>query len=150
MSPDGHVEHDGNVIRSVSAGDGWTGVTWCGLDQAGADAVIAAQISRFAELSRPWEWKHYSYDQPLDLADRLLAAGFSAQPAETLLVAEIADLTLDVPPPPGVELPAVVDEQGAEAFALPTGRRLPGQPADPRASRLRRARHHDPLHTPRR
>ena len=50
-------------------------------------------------------------DQPgaghsgLQLApDRLLAAGFTRQPADALLVAEIADLTLDVPPPPGIEL----------------------------------------------
>jgi hypothetical protein len=34
--------------------------------------------------------------------------------AEALLVAEIADLTLDVPPPPGVAVQAVADEQGVE------------------------------------
>jgi ribosomal protein S18 acetylase RimI-like enzyme len=111
-TPDGH---DDTMIRRVSVGDGWTGVTWCDLDHVSADAVIAAQISRFAELSRPWEWKHYSYDQPPDLPDRLLAAGFTPQPAEALLVAEIADLTLDVPPPPGVELLPVVDKHGVEA-----------------------------------
>ena len=117
-TPDGYVEHDGTVIRTMSVGDGWTGVTWCDLDQVSADAVIAAQIRRFAELSRPWEWKHYSYDQTADLPDRLLAAGFTPEPAETLLVAEIADLTLDVPPPEGVELLAVVDQQGVEALVL--------------------------------
>ena len=63
-APNGHVEHDDNVIRSMSVGAGWTGVTWSDLDQVSADTVIAAQVSRFAELSRPWEWKHYSYDQP--------------------------------------------------------------------------------------
>ena len=115
-APDGQVEHDGGVVRSVSGGDGWNGVTWCDLDRVSADAVIAAQISRFAELARPWEWKHYSYDQPPDLPERLLAAGFTPEPAEALLVAEIADLTLDVPPPPGVELRAVVDRQGVEAL----------------------------------
>lgn len=112
----GHVEHDERVIRSMPARDGWTGVTWCDLDQVSADAVIATQISRFAELSRPWEWKHYSYDQPPDLPDRLVAAGLTSGPAEALLVAEIADLTLDAPPPPGVELLPVVDEQGIQAL----------------------------------
>ena len=115
-TPDGHIEHDHGVIRSVSGEDGWTGVTWSNLDEVSADAVIASQISRFAELSPPWEWKHYSYDQPPDLPDRLLAAGFKREPAEALLVAEIADLTLDVPPPPGIELRAVVDKQGVEAL----------------------------------
>lgn len=38
------------------------------------------------------------------LPTRLLAAGLKRRPADALLVAEIADLTLDVPPPPGVEL----------------------------------------------
>ena len=116
-APDGRVENDDDgVVRIVSGGDGWTGVTWCRLDQVNADAVIAAQISRFAGLSRPWEWKHYSYDQPPDLPDRLLAAGFTREPAEALVVAEIADLTLDVSPPPGVELRAVIDEEGVEAL----------------------------------
>ena len=114
--PDGHIEHDDGVVRSVAGAEGWTGVTWCDLDQASADAAIAAQISRFAALARPWEWKHYSYDQPPDLPDRLLAAGFTREPAEALLVAEIADLTLDVPPPPGVELRAVVDERHVDAL----------------------------------
>jgi ribosomal protein S18 acetylase RimI-like enzyme len=116
--PDGHVEHDDSVIRSISVGDGWTGVVWSDLDNAKADAVIAAQISRFAELTRPWEWKHYSYDQPSNLPDRLLAAGFTPEPAEALLVAEIAHLTLDVPPPSGVELLRVVDRQDVEALVL--------------------------------
>jgi GNAT superfamily N-acetyltransferase len=115
-TPDGHVEHDPGVVRIVAVGDEWTGVTWCDLDPASADAVIAAQIRRFAQLHRSWEWKHYSYDQPPDLGDRLLAAGFTPEPVEALLVAEIPDLTLDVPPPVGVELQAVADEQGVEAL----------------------------------
>ncbi len=108
------VERDDRVIRCI--GDAWTGVAWCDLDEGSADAVIAAQIARFAELSRPWEWKHYSYDQPPDLADRLIASGFSRQPDEALLVAEIADLVLDVPPPAGLELREVVDGHGVAAL----------------------------------
>lgn len=111
----GVIERDGQVIRSISRA-GFNGVTWCDIDGASADAVIAAQVSRFVELARPWEWKHYSYDLPPDLPDRLLAAGFTAEPVETLLVAEIADLDLDVRPPPGVELLPVADTQGVEAL----------------------------------
>ena len=115
-APDARVEHDDGVIRIVSHGDGWSGVSWSALDEVSGDAVIAAQIARFSELSRPWEWKHYSYDRPRDLPERLVAAGLTRQPAEALLVAEIAALTLHVPPPPGVELRAVVDRQGVEAL----------------------------------
>jgi hypothetical protein len=114
--PEGHIEHDGGVIRCISGADGWNGVVWSALEAADAEAVIAEQVSRFAERARPWEWKHYSYDQPRDLPERLLAAGFTPEPAEALLVAEIADLRLDVPPPAGVELRAVVDQPGVDAL----------------------------------
>jgi ribosomal protein S18 acetylase RimI-like enzyme len=118
-TPDGptdRVEHDAHVTRTVPAGDGWAGVTWSGGPWPGGpgevDAVIAAEVARFAGLGRPWEWKHYSYDQPDDLPARLRAAGFVAETPETLLVAEIAALDLDVTPPVGVELVEVVDARG--------------------------------------
>jgi ribosomal protein S18 acetylase RimI-like enzyme len=114
--PDGHVEHDPGVVRVVGAGGEWAAVTWSDLDHDSADEVIAAQVRRFARLGQPWEWKHYSYDQPPDLPDRLLAAGFVPEPAEALLVAEVADLPLEVPPPPGVELRAVADRHGVGAL----------------------------------
>ena len=115
-APDGYIERDRHVVRAVSPGGGWNGVTWSDLAHADAGEVIAAQISRFARLSRPWEWKHYSYDRPADLPERLIAAGLTPGPAETVLVAEIADLALEVAPPPGVRLRAVVDEAGVEAL----------------------------------
>ena len=98
----------------MPAGDGWAGVTWSDLDQINADTVITAQINQFAAASRPWEWKHYSYDQPGDLPERLLAAGFTPQPVEALLVAEISDLALDMAPPAGVQLRTVLDQHDVE------------------------------------
>jgi len=111
--PDGRVEDDGHVVRHVSP-DGWNGVIWTDLDEAGADAVIADQVERFGPVS--WEWKHYSYDRPADLPERLRAAGFTPEPQETLLIAEIADLDLDVRPPPGVALRTIDDERDIAAF----------------------------------
>jgi GNAT superfamily N-acetyltransferase len=112
--PDDQIEYDERVIRYVSSS--WLGVTWSDLDEDTADGVIAAQIDRFAELSRDWEWKYYSYDDPKDLPDRLLAAGFKPEEAEAFLVAEIADLTLDATPPPGVVVRPVADERDLEAL----------------------------------
>jgi GNAT superfamily N-acetyltransferase len=112
------VERDEHVTRVICAGDGWSGVVWsdlAALDPAGADTVIAAEVRRFAGLGRSWEWKYYSYDQPADLPGRLAAAGLAAEPAETLLVAEIAQLDLDVRPPAGVELVPVTGADGAAA-----------------------------------
>jgi GNAT superfamily N-acetyltransferase len=114
--PGDRVEHDDGVVRLVSGGDGWSGITWSGLDGLDADAVIAAQIARFAGRDGAWEWKHYSHDHPADLPERLLAAGFVAEPAEALLVAEIAALSLDTPPPAGVGLRPVVDRSGVDAL----------------------------------
>ncbi|WP_285636087.1 GNAT family N-acetyltransferase [Actinoallomurus iriomotensis] len=113
---DGHVEDDGDVVRTVSAGDGWNGVDWTALTSANADAVIRAQIRRFAEVGRPWEWKHYSYDRPEDLRERLVAAGLTPEEDETLLVGAIADLDLEVRPPAGVELRAVGDRHDLDAL----------------------------------
>lgn len=112
--PDGRVEHDARVTRCVA--DAWAAVIWSDLDEATADEVIADQIRRFGDRSEPWEWKHYSYDRPADLPERLLAAGFTREPDEALMVAEIASLDLDVPPPPGVELRPVTDQAGAAAM----------------------------------
>jgi GNAT superfamily N-acetyltransferase len=109
------VEREQRVTRIISSGDGWSGVLWTDLAEADADAVIDAQVSRFAELARPWEWKYYSYDQPAGLPGRLQAAGFVPDLAETLLVAQIADLDLDVSAPAGVELVPVTDAHGVSA-----------------------------------
>jgi hypothetical protein len=109
--PDGRVEDDGHVVRMVGAVNT---VVWSDLDGTDVDAVIADQVRRFA--GRPWEWKHYSYDRPADLPERLLAAGLTRQEAEALLVADVADLDTDVEPPPGVELRAVEDEHDVATF----------------------------------
>lgn len=86
------VERDGQVVRIIASGGGWSRVVWSALDDGDADTAIAAQINRFMELARPWEWKLYSYDRPLDLPERLEAAGLTPEPVETLLVVEIAEL----------------------------------------------------------
>jgi GNAT superfamily N-acetyltransferase len=105
--------HDDDVVRA-EATDDWSGVVWSDLDPANADEKIAEQIRRFA--GRPWEWKHYSHDQPADLPERLIAHGFTRQPEEALLVAEVADLDLDVRPPEGVRLRPVENEQDIAAL----------------------------------
>jgi GNAT superfamily N-acetyltransferase len=114
--PDGRVEAADGVVRVIAGADGWSGVTWSDLDERDADAAIAAAIGRFAELPNEWEWKHYSYDGPQDLPARLRAAGLRPEPAEALLVAEIAALALDTAPPAGVQVWAVTDAAGVDAL----------------------------------
>jgi GNAT superfamily N-acetyltransferase len=109
------VEREDGITRVVSTGGGWNGIVWSDMTAADADAIIRAQILRFATVPETWEWKHYSYDQPADLPRRLQAAGLVPAEAEALLIAEVADLDfLDTPPPAGIELVPVTDAAGAD------------------------------------
>ncbi|MFI9594694.1 GNAT family N-acetyltransferase [Nonomuraea sp. NPDC052265] len=115
--PDARVERDGDVVRQVGPPHAWNGVLWSGLDEESADAAVARQVRFFGDLGLGFEWKLYAHDRPADLADRLLAAGFAAEPAETVMVARIADLDTGVEPPDGVRLVPVTDAAGVESLA---------------------------------
>lgn len=108
------AERADGVVRVVAPTPGWRGVVWSALDPAGADAAIAAQVRRFA--GERWEWKHHDHDAPPDLPARLRAAGLVAEPPETVMVAELAALDLEVRAPPGVHLMPVTDPAGIEAL----------------------------------
>ncbi|GHE42715.1 N-acetyltransferase [Streptomyces longispororuber] len=116
LDPDGpgvRVERVDGVVRRVggSAHD-WNAVLWSDLDAATADAAVAEQVRFFTALGREFEWKLYSYDRPADLSERLLAAGFTPEPPETVMVAEVDALPLDTAPPEGIELVPVTDAAG--------------------------------------
>jgi GNAT superfamily N-acetyltransferase len=111
--PDGPgavVHRSATVVRHDGGPQGWSAVLWSGLDAAGADAAIAEQVAYFTERGRAFEWKHYRHDSPADLPERLLAAGFTAEPAETLMVAEAAAQAVPVRLPAGVRLRSATDE----------------------------------------
>ncbi|MEV0173669.1 GNAT family N-acetyltransferase [Streptomyces sp. NPDC050803] len=115
--PDARVERAGRVVRQVAGPQGWNGVVWSGLDESGADAAIAEQIAFFAGRGQGFEWKLYGHDQPLDLGRRLVAAGFAAEPEETLMVAEAAAQAADVELPDGIRVVAVTDTAGVDLVA---------------------------------
>ncbi|MDT0264356.1 hypothetical protein [Jatrophihabitans lederbergiae] len=106
------VERDEFVTRVIS--EGWSGVVWSDLADADVDEVIAREVTRFTGMS--WEWKHYSGDRPADLSERLLSAGFIADPPESVMVAEIGGLNLGAAPPHGVELVTVTTDEDVEAL----------------------------------
>ncbi|MFI6505459.1 GNAT family N-acetyltransferase [Nonomuraea typhae] len=108
------VEPAGPVVRQVGGAEDWNGILWSDLDAAGADAAIAEQVAYFGRLGRTFEWKLYSHDQPADLGQRLVKAGFTPEEPETLMVGRIDELRLDGEPPPGVRLRAVDDAAGVE------------------------------------
>ena len=123
------VEREDGVTRQIGQGDGWCGVVWSDLDERSADAAIAAQVRRFAELGRDFEWKLYSHDLPADLGERLLRAGFVPEAPEALMVAAIADLPAGPILPEGVQIEWVTDVAGVrkaiEAHRLAFGKPSP-------------------------
>jgi ribosomal protein S18 acetylase RimI-like enzyme len=112
-------ERVGPVVRWTAAGGaGWSGIVWSDLDAGTADDVIADQVAFFAGRAEPFEWKLFGYDQPPDLARRLVSAGFAAEDTESLMVAETARIAgaggPGSAPPDGVRLVPVTDEAGVE------------------------------------
>jgi GNAT superfamily N-acetyltransferase len=118
--PDGpgvRVERTGDVVRQVAGAQGWNGVLWSALGEAAADAAIAEQIAHYAGLGLDFEWKLYGHDRPADLGKRLRAAGFRPEPEETLMIGEIATLSLDAELPQGVRVVPVTGPRGVDLVA---------------------------------
>jgi GNAT superfamily N-acetyltransferase len=121
MAPDGtgaEFEADEFVVRRLApAGQDGSGILWTNLDSANADSVIAEQVAVFGGRGERFEWKLYDYDQPADLADRLVAAGFVAEQAESFVVAEVSEVTHALGSaelPDGVTAVRVTDLAGVE------------------------------------
>jgi ribosomal protein S18 acetylase RimI-like enzyme len=117
----------GPAVRAIGADGSWATIAWSHLDASTADAAIAEQVARFAPLGRDLEWKLYAHDQPADLGQRLIAAGFRPGEEEALLVADTAELPTEINLPDGVHLLPVTDAAGVrlvvqaheEAFGVP-------------------------------
>jgi GNAT superfamily N-acetyltransferase len=123
-TPTTRVDRLDRVVRQVGAGaHEWCGIIWSDLDEDSADAAIAEQLRwlRGPEAAgREFEWKTYSHDRPADLGERLRAAGFTPEPPETLMIAEVGEvaaLTRDAVLPEGVRLEQVTDAAGVDMAA---------------------------------
>lgn len=68
------------------------------------DGWIRRQVEFFTSRGQAVEWKTYGYDEPADLPERLVRAGFTAEDPEVVLLGRCADLVHDVELPPGVRL----------------------------------------------
>ena len=81
------TERDGLVTRIDYPHNGFIATPAdTGLRGADLDAFIARQRDHFLDRWRSVEWKTYGYDQPADLPERLIAAGFVPEERETVVV----------------------------------------------------------------
>jgi GNAT superfamily N-acetyltransferase len=112
--PDARIERAAGVVRQVAGPLDWNGVLWSRLDTSDADAAIAEQVAFFSALGHEFEWKAYAHDRPADLGDRLLAAGFTAEPTETLMIGEAAEVDLSAREPDGIRVVPVTDARGID------------------------------------
>ncbi|GAQ52982.1 GNAT family N-acetyltransferase [Streptomyces acidiscabies] len=113
-SSDARIERTGQVVRQIASAEGWNGILWSGFEAGDADAVIAEQVALYTGLGREFEWKTYSHDTPADLGERLQAAGFVPDDAESLLIAETKTQLTGAEPPEGVRIEPVTDMAGVE------------------------------------
>jgi GNAT superfamily N-acetyltransferase len=114
--PGSLVEAGPHTVRLVQGGIGW--LSWSDLGALGLpeiDAVIEAEIERFAELgcARKFEWKLYGSDRPAELRERLVAHGFEPkEPADAILVLDLADLPEDLRSTKGHDVRRVAADEG--------------------------------------
>jgi GNAT superfamily N-acetyltransferase len=105
------IEQDGPLLRVVGEHRGFvTGPR--DLSGHDVDALIAAQIAFFGARGEAVEWKARGHDLPSDLPDRLRAAGFVAEPTETVVIGRVTDMPAAPPAHDGV----VIRRVGGEAI----------------------------------
>jgi GNAT superfamily N-acetyltransferase len=110
------VERDGPLLR-------YLGFTFGGFidyrdlggfDGEALDKMIARQVDVFAERGERFEWKLHGHDLPIDLPDRLRAAGFVPKDRETVMIALVEDIAAEPRLPEGVSLREVTSRADLE------------------------------------
>ena len=100
----------GDVVRecSLDGSECFIVYSHCTTTQE-VDEVIHNEISLAEERKYILEWKVYDHDTPLELKDRLLAAGFKPGPAESLMVLPVKEEALAAFEAPAYDLKHIDD-----------------------------------------
>jgi GNAT superfamily N-acetyltransferase len=96
------VEIDGPLTRLTDDAGFVTYRSVASLAPADLDALIARTRDVYAERGMSVEWKLHGHDEPADLPERLVAAGFEPEQEEVVLVGLAAPLADPDPPLPDV------------------------------------------------
>ena len=110
------VERDGPLVRFLGLKGGGF-VLYRDLGGVGGpmlDELIARQVRVFAARGERFEWKLHGHDRPIDLPDRLRAAGFVAEDRETVVIAPVAQVAGPLARSVGVALREVTERRDFE------------------------------------
>lgn len=110
------VDRDGPVHRTYPPDAGEPGAMVECPEGLGDDPDhwVARQVDFFTARRQVVEWKTYGYDEPADLPERLVRAGFVADDPEVVLLGRCADLVHDVTLPDGVRLREITTDDDWE------------------------------------
>ena len=113
-----HYERMGPVLRVSGRNQGFVETTRdVGVTGAELDALIAKHRDFFAARGEAVEWKTRGHDLPVDLPDRLRAAGFVPEEPETVVVGETERLNAVPVLPAGVTMRQVDTRADFERIA---------------------------------
>jgi ribosomal protein S18 acetylase RimI-like enzyme len=106
-------ERRGGVVRGTGP---FNFIYHSTLTAATVDAAIAEQVMDFSSPPLELQWKVYGHDQPANLGERLVAAGFTLEEPETFMVLRLSDYPAGGAAPPGVDIRRVSDLSGLEDY----------------------------------
>ena len=115
---DARLERSPYVVRSIGAGNRWTGVTYARFSTSETEMVVHAEIEYFTRLGCAFEWKIYSHDEPPDLLTKLRKCGFGIGEEESVMVCDSGELSplLTAQLPAGMTVVSVRDEGRIEDY----------------------------------
>ncbi|AHH99546.1 GNAT family N-acetyltransferase [Kutzneria albida] len=111
-----HRQPDLVITDSGLAEDTFNIVAAAAFTERTADTRIAQTVAALRATGRPFSWWVGPASRPVDLADRLTAAGLAASERETAMWAPLAELP-PVEPLPGLDIRPVTDRVLLAGFA---------------------------------
>ena len=113
-SPDARREVVEPVVRHIGRFGTESQILFSDLGSADVREVIDREVTYFRSIGHDLEWKTFSHDQPTDLVERLVDAGFATGQPETVLVAPTAAILAGSDP--GIDVRRLTDPVALDDF----------------------------------
>ncbi|MFM2479784.1 GNAT family N-acetyltransferase [Celerinatantimonas sp. YJH-8] len=112
--PDFQKIESPEIVKFVSSQGGGSFISYYNFPKVKAETLIAEEVRFFKRLAQPFEWKVYSNEPPVGLAGELLHFGFRAGTAETLMVCDLSNYSIE----PKNDNPHVVNIRDSQGIRL--------------------------------